>query len=76
MGKELCRYLDLHANLPGDNDLQRMQKLAMATVSYPSLRPLIPGLIRLPLDKQYDSFAQSCWKNIYDKQKREGFKKK
>jgi len=56
--------------------IQRMQKLAMFTVSHPWLRPFVPELIKLPLDKKYDQFSNWSWKNIYDKQKRMGFKTK
>ncbi len=66
-------------NYPYDKDwkkMQRMQKLAMATISYPIIRPLVPFLINLPLDNTYDKFSQRCWRDIYDKQKREGFKTK
>lgn len=73
---EFSRFKINHPYSPDWRKIQRMQKLAMATVSYPAIRPLIPGLIALPLDDSYDKFSQRCWANIYDKQKREGFKKK
>jgi len=47
----------------------RLQKLSMLTARNPFImRPLLPILIRLPLDTLYDKISKASWENIYHKQ--------
>jgi radical SAM superfamily enzyme YgiQ (UPF0313 family) len=48
--------------------IQRLQKLAMAAVEFPSLRPFLPGMIELPLEnRQYEEVSKEFWEKVYHK---------
>lgn len=58
-------------NFPYTEDtprIQRLQKLAMMAVEFPSVRPFLQGMIELPLEEgQFEEVAKEFWEKIYHK---------
>lgn len=46
--------------------IQRLQKLSMATIKYPHVKPITKILINLAFDRFYDKFSKFCWENFYN----------
>lgn len=67
LGPDFDRFKINHRYDKDSMKIQRLQKFFMLVVKFPGLRYFLPLLVRLPLDKMYDSLAKILWEKLYNK---------